>query len=284
MPAPAIPPVHPRWRGEQNAQADAQKTACGSSPLARGTENEQITQTRRRRFIPAGAGNRPSSWLRLSSPAVHPRWRGEQCSLFPPDQVASGSSPLARGTALVCRLGSRQARFIPAGAGNRAENRAARNAAAVHPRWRGEQAGLGITAKIANGSSPLARGTVLIYIIQRLQAVHPRWRGEQKLHHHRPRLAAGSSPLARGTGGVDGLGGRGDRFIPAGAGNSKCTSRCAPRLSVHPRWRGEQPVCVRSVLKRSGSSPLARGTAIAHEKGDRAVRFIPAGAGNSQRG
>ena len=91
-------------------------------------------------------------------------------------------------------------------------------------------------------------------------AVHPRWRGEQFLGNVRSNARRGSSPLARGTGhDVDGTG-HGQRFIPAGAGNSSVRTMGAWAWAVHPRWRGEQQAITGG--------------------GQDAAWFIPAGAGN----
>ena len=73
------PRVHPRWRGEQAVCRYSTIIAGGSSPLARGTASRAGGFARRKRFIPAGAGNRPRSYAMNRSLTVHPRWRGEQC-------------------------------------------------------------------------------------------------------------------------------------------------------------------------------------------------------------
>ena len=50
-------PVHPRWRGE-HAQAKADSAySSGSSPLARGTQQDSLLAAGFGRFIPADAGN-----------------------------------------------------------------------------------------------------------------------------------------------------------------------------------------------------------------------------------
>ncbi len=50
--------VHPRGRGEQPHSFAASSGSSGSSPRARGTGCVEYPRTCRRRFIPAGAGNR----------------------------------------------------------------------------------------------------------------------------------------------------------------------------------------------------------------------------------
>ena len=72
-----------------------------------------------------------------------------------------------------------------------------------------------------------------------------------------------------------------DRFIPAGAGNTKrkiTDFKCKP---VYPRWRGEHGVVVGNVQQWTGLSPLARGTPDAQFSPHFRARFIPAGAGNT---
>jgi len=138
-----------------------------------------------------------------------------------PRATAHGSSPRARGTPHVCLPLRRRARFIPAGAGNTAAPPPPRSAGTVHPRGRGEHARAAFTASSFSGSSPRARGTRF------------RGRGHQ----------------------------RGDRFIPAGAGNTARVFGSGTARTVHPRGRGEH-VC--------GQAAGALGR-----------RFIPAGAGNT---
>ena len=93
-------PVHPRWRGEQKEKGVYPMVKDGSSPLARGTVDNQYGYNHYRRFIPAGAGNRPFDKRSSQSGTVHPRWRGEQFSNFIDVFFVNGSSPLARGTAI----------------------------------------------------------------------------------------------------------------------------------------------------------------------------------------
>ena len=134
----------------------------GSSPLARGTVAAKFYDVESDRFIPAGAGNSRTSGRTTSSPAVHPRWRGEQRSRQFGCFLVRGSSPLARGTAATCATASTIERFIPAGAGNSELNQFLFSYAAVHPRWRGEQASTRHVLIFPAGSSPLARGTAAV--------------------------------------------------------------------------------------------------------------------------
>ena len=110
-----------------------------------------------------------------------------------------GLSPLARGTRQNGLSSLVRLRFIPAGAGNTCFRKSMDYCYSVYPRWRGEHGRTEYKAVYLLGLSPLARGTLA------LQQQHP-W----------PR-----------------------RFIPAGAGNTKCWWALMPQTQVYPRWRGE---------------------------------------------
>ena len=176
------------------------------------------------------------------------------------------------------------------------------DAAAAHPRSRGEHKtpthGLGARF----GSSPLARGThgrlksvigVLRLIPARAGntvrgtgsiwglAAHPRSRGE----HARDRVeiegSLGSSPLARGTHRVARRAITVGRLIPARAGNTDRTALRAAYMAAHPRSRGEHNRVKGLVFYRFGSSPLARGTLRCCCGWFIRPRLIPARAGNT---
>ncbi len=71
------------------------------------------------------------------------------------------------------------------------------------------------------------------------------------------------------------------RFIPAGAGNTSNRAIMRALFSVYPRWRGEHAVVISCNKNETGLSPLARGTRIVSNVGAKSLRFIPAGAGNT---
>ncbi len=73
------------------------------------------------------------------------------------------------------------------------------------------------------------------------------------------------------------------RFIPAGAGNTKLDITECSRVAVYPRWRGEHSVAATPVVPLPGLSPLARGTRKLRRPAPAARRFIPAGAGNTNK-
>ncbi|VEA32975.1 Domain of uncharacterised function (DUF2825) [Salmonella enterica subsp. enterica] len=72
-----------------------------------------------------------------------------------------------------------------------------------------------------------------------------------------------------------------DRFIPAGAGNTRLINSKMVTSPVYPRWRGEHRLLDGITVAISGLSPLARGTLRPGRTGHHYHRFIPAGAGNT---
>ena len=294
--------VHPRSRGEHPGGAGAGAPDPGSSPLARGTRGAQGGHDGQHRFIPARAGNTTASCTAGTSPAVHPRSRGEHMdrpSLIAP---SLGSSPLARGTRAVRRARLARRRFIPARAGNTRSAIRRRWCRPVHPRSRGEHPEAQARQLMMVGSSPLARGTPRSpseatddgrFIPARAgntaagsraprpNSVHPRSRGEHFRTQHRIRWGGGSSPLARGTPHRARLRGPDLRFIPARAGNTAGRRPTGSSSSVHPRSRGEHHHLRDRRALLIGSSPLARGTPDRPHWGGIYLRFIPARAGNT---
>ena len=193
------------------------------------------------RFIPAGAGNTQPMLPVSGVVAVHPRGRGEHLLSVVGTGPSSGSSPRARGTREDGPGGAQPQRFIPAGAGNTAAPPGAGRRRPVHPRGRGEHLKVARDNDGLAGSSPRARGT-----------------------HVRP---AGAGQL--------------ERFIPAGAGNTRARLGASRISPVHPRGRGEHLTPPGYGTRQDGSSPRARGTLHCQPRWHIGCRFIPAGAGNT---
>ena len=92
--------------------------------------------------------------------------------------------------------------------------------------------------------------------------------------------ADGSSPRVRGTCLAPRQCASGLRFIPACAGNIAVENLQALARAVHPRVCGEHSEMDDEEFKKNGSSPRVRGTFDLDSHDGRAVRFIPACAGN----
>ena len=137
----------------------------GSSPLARGTRTLRGWKLWRRGLIPARAGNTRRYRTRDSSEGAHPRSRGEHGVFFCPSHHDMGSSPLARGTRDATVYSVSTHGLIPARAGNTSLGKCATTFMRAHPRSRGEHKVLGASPLAVEGSSPLARGTLTVQVI-----------------------------------------------------------------------------------------------------------------------
>ena len=153
--------VHPRLRGELCNGVYEFTVLNGSSPLARGTLLGGPSSGRSLRFIPACAGNSMCRKSPCANITVHPRLRGELSLRISPARIPVGSSPLARGTQSGYSEGHNVLRFIPACAGNSSKVENTEVSGTVHPRLRGELTKACTPMGVWNGSSPLARGTLL---------------------------------------------------------------------------------------------------------------------------
>ena len=151
------------------------------------------------RFIPARTGNTSHPRAEDRSVPVHPRTHGDHCDAASTREIASGSSPHARGTRLQSGSARPSSRFIPARTGNTSGS------------------GLRLT----------------------IPWVHPRTHGEHKLHHLGETIADGSSPHARATRTYQEHVENIRRFIPARTGNTTPSSRSAISDTVHPRTHGD---------------------------------------------
>ncbi len=237
--------VYPRWRGEHSASLMPIIGLGGLSPLARGTRRQRIVRLPLHRFIPAGAGNTSTLSITTDREPVYPRWRGEHPNGSALSYPQIGLSPLARGTLTEVMVETQNFRFIPAGAGNTAPLKICTKAIAVYPRWRGEHYFCNAQRYSRIGLSPLARGTLakqtsgyawcrfipagagntkFILINTAFVSVYPRWRGEHFTTIGGHATAHGLSPLARGTPPRTHEQAITDRFIPAGAGNTRSYS------------------------------------------------------------
>ena len=110
--------VHPRVCGERGGRRIAGADRTGSSPRMRGTPTIPGSRTRRRRFIPAYAGNAICARKFGLAITVHPRVCGERQAGTSTAELTPGSSPRMRGTLRQAEEKGGQGRFIPAYAGN----------------------------------------------------------------------------------------------------------------------------------------------------------------------
>ena len=154
--------VHPRACGERADCTSDPFAVNGSSPRVRGTQGRGERQQRVERFIPARAGNAPTSFLRRRRSPVHPRACGERPGFMRPEGIVVGSSPRVRGTRRAPRARAPACRFIPARAGNAVLALATDDVAPVHPRACGERGPARTARRGTSGSSPRVRGTRVV--------------------------------------------------------------------------------------------------------------------------
>ena len=169
-----------------------------------------------------------------------------------------------------------------------------------HPRSRGVYCGRHWILRRVTGSSPLARGLLgdAVALDDRGRIIparagftlggpregvapqdHPRSRG---VYHKAWIVEAdegGSSPLARGLRGRGGARRPRGRIIPARAGFTQASAGAGQPSADHPRSRGVYGRSLRRPLRRSGSSPLARGLLRPARGEDARPGIIPARAG-----
>ena len=295
-------PVHPRGCGEHRRCRSTSRGCDGSSPRVRGTLRNAFRIYRKRRFIPAGAGNTASRAGPRRGSTVHPRGCGEHVGCCIRAGRMNGSSPRVRGTRGGDTIDEAVGRFIPAGAGNTRGQCGCGRRRPVHPRGCGEHVQQGRAGGADVGSSPRVRGTQQVVEHGRAarrfipagagntisrppsppsRAVHPRGCGEHPAVRCLYASVAGSSPRVRGTQVAQLRLGTQARFIPAGAGNTVFGPDDRGPTAVHPRGCGEHLSASLSSYSLLGSSPRVRGTPACASALMVSSRFIPAGAGNT---
>ena len=188
-----------------------------------------------------------------------------------------------RGTRQLWRAVCIDTRFIPAYAGNAADQCRYHRRGAVHPRVCGERGLRGGGSVRSVGSSPRMRGTLSKTTAQvKAARFIPAYAGNAGCAGAaaRPRTV---HPRVCGERAGPALAGRADlRFIPAYAGNASPRKTGLGCTSVHPRVCGEREGTAGTVDSLNGSSPRMRGTRGNGGHGGQPERFIPAYAGNAR--
>ena len=230
--------AHPHSRGENELVLLEVLLHRGSSPLTRGKRACPCVRKRLPRLIPAHAGKTSSSLTVRSSPAAHPRSRGENAHDSHMNIARLGSSPLTRGKRNPGVAGGPRDRLIPAHAGK-------------------------------TGPTCLESW---------LPKAHPRSRGENSISRRSRARMRGSSPLTRGKhvqfcASIVSL-----RLIPAHAGKTCQSRLRRVGSTAHPCSRGENACGEAVTAVSVGSSPLTRGKRLVVDKATFKARLIPAHA------
>ena len=252
----------------------------GSSPLTRGKPDRLQRREQAPGLIPAHAGKTRSRSATPWGSRAHPRSRGENPHMNSCLAKPRGSSPLTRGKHLVLSEAASGGGLIPAHAGKTGGDEGNPHGSGAHPRSRGENINLVVSALSGWGSSPLTRGKpTFLPVASPISGLipahagkttgqgnykisgeaHPRSRGENCRVRGRRGREAGSSPLTRGKRPPSARSPASSGLIPAHAGKTPCSPRRAPSETAHPRSRGENLAFVVPIVLVGGSSPLTRG-------------------------
>ena len=113
-----MPKDHPRSRGVYVFDAHEEIAIWGSSPLARGLQPVGLRVADAVGIIPARAGSTTVDPKEVPAEKDHPRSRGVYYVADINDDLALGSSPLARGLLKRGMLTNGDTRIIPARAGS----------------------------------------------------------------------------------------------------------------------------------------------------------------------
>ena len=218
--------------------------------------------------------------------------------------IATGSSPLARGSHEGSVVGDAHGRIIPARAGFTRRPSSRYSPRWDHPRSRGVHRRARRARRRARGSSPLARGSPghRVREPQRCRIIparagftrppsppsrsprdHPRSRGVHRRVGATRRRLCGSSPLARGSLDHPTRSGHYLRIIPARAGFTQAGGVLDRLLADHPRSRGVHLTAMSAARSSAGSSPLARGSLNRQLRESNLSGIIPARAGFTSR-
>ena len=232
---------HPRACGANGPRPSQSEASAGSSPRMRGKRNPDNPNDPNTRIIPAHAGQTGiHASLRHQRPD-HPRACGANSAIQGAVLPVSGSSPRMRGKHLAAVGDAVAVRIIPAHAGQTAYRSQGPSRPSDHPRACGANEARLASESHAFGSSPRMRGKLgpAADRRRRLRIIpahagqtsrafssgdaspdHPRACGANKRSSTRGLEPAGSSPRMRGKRAHAALAPRGQRIIPAHAGQT----------------------------------------------------------------
>ena len=275
----------------------------GLSPRVRGNLVARQYPARRRRSIPACAGEptRPAGRVQLR--VVYPRVCGGTVPDMPPVQQGEGLSPRVRGNQTARGLASRPERSIPACAGEPPSAACPSRSRRVYPRVCGGTARHRKTLLMWGGLSPRVRGNRVVlrllawrggsipacagepgprssYITRR--GVYPRVCGGTMRGRWKMQQFGGLSPRVRGNPQPALFGALSTGSIPACAGEPFPSPATACARGVYPRVCGGTSWPGLKTASKSGLSPRVRGNRIRRMPRRTNARSIPACAGEPE--
>ena len=304
-PAPPRPPeryrwVYPRPRGGTKSLPLMSASDIGLSPPTRGNPPLSSASMMSARSIPAHAGEPGGDGRRRRVGEVYPRPRGGTPTAPAILRSSSGLSPPTRGNR--ARRNPRPVAIgsIPAHAGEPVHVALRLGLVGVYPRPRGGTLIDELTLRSVTGLSPPTRGNPaqdapqLAYrgsipahagephcgtVAFAASEVYPRPRGGTWVFFNRERPSKGLSPPTRGNLRQRRLAPSDEGSIPAHAGEPATRRAWAPPLRVYPRPRGGTGLGMNHPRWGVGLSPPTRGNPRGGLDQLRAVRSIPAHAG-----
>ena len=274
----------------------------GTIPAYAGSTRLSRTAVRHRGIIPACAGSTRDNGNLPKLARNHPRIRGEHKQVTGAWARLGGSSPHALGAHILCNLVEPIVGIIPACAGSTPRSGAGRKGGGDHPRMRGEHYASVADRYSSLGSSPHARGALLVpgategacgiipacagSTSSRAWATppsgdHPRMRGKHRANLLMSLSVAGSSLHARGAPVQAGELGDATGIISACAGSTRRRGRPRGGRWDHPRMRGEHCAARCLACLMAGSSPHARGAPARWSRMPFHSGIIPACAGST---
>ena len=171
----------------------------------------------------------------------------------------------------------------PHARGRRASADSNRASTSDHPRMRGEDYFWVQSGLVANWITPACAGKTRMRLPKYSHtADHPRMRGEDHLRNVCLPHVEGSPPHARGRQVQQGSRREGPGITPACAGKTCRCPASLPRISDHPRMRGEDRICPTRACWSSGSPPHARGRHLYCQTRVLPFRITPACAGKTR--
>ena len=237
-----IEEVYPRPRGGAKPSCETVFCPTGLSPPTRGSLDHMARETLTEGSIPAHAGEPGPRTVLAPSNPVYPRPRGGAPQAARFFCVCMGLSPPTRGSLTPPDPDHRGRRSIPAHAGEPPAGGADAAGPRVYPRPRGGAALTVGTPSQIGGLSPPTRGSLQV-----------------------------SSPPSRG-----------QRSIPAHAGEPMMTDLLDGIAAVYPRPRGGAHDDRLAGWNRCGLSPPTRGSHAKIDEKIDAARSIPAHAGEPE--
>ena len=252
--------VYPRGCGAALFTAQLLECIEGLSPRVRGSPSLTVTPPLRPGSIPAGAGQPGLSFRSLPWLPVYPRGCGAAFSPRPCACRDCGLSPRVRGSRTGTNASSRDARSIPAGAGQPVVQIIPAVVCQVYPRGCGAAVLSNEGSQVAPGLSPRVRGSLKLDVtcpdrsgsipagagqppfsraISAIRTVYPRGCGAAHREGNLRRYLGGLSPRVRGSQRHNAWCDFLSRSIPAGAGSPNTTVSMPPPMRSIPAGAGQ---------------------------------------------